>query len=461
MSTYNNQLDKPKVGLRKITKKSADKLGYDVSLFDSHARREPEDSIYPHTTPFIVKRHGDYDLERALSDARYDSSRARSSGMLEKLKSLEHYRPPSDVINEVLSMYDSGNDYHMDEDDVRTSSRSLYDNWPYFYHSPYEYEHNKDISDTEKAKDKRYAADTVKDVIPVHEHIENDGPHNYENTPSYIHDRDNPMMGDEPFFSFVLNDYYERNNDDDPLIFKGIHWGKDFDQDTYIPGSEDVKRNRRLEKDYYTTIRPISTYSAPTHSDASKYTLADSATEKFANKIHEYDKFNTGQKRNSNYNSGFDNSANRYTGFKDFLDSFANKFGVEDHTRSNNYQHQTNQDKGESRKGFRRVYHKDEYQEDNEFFDRNNSSTRTDNRNDSKAHVKGAEGVLRSHAAAAVGNETSAANNSGNMNKTKFDDRQKGQETLTNLNSQFNKYIDVAKQAALSNNADYADHYKI
>ncbi|CAH0596466.1 unnamed protein product [Chrysodeixis includens] len=463
LSMYNNQVDKPNLydfNLRKM-KKSADKLGYDMSIMDSHASRELEDSFFPQTTPSMVKRDGDYELERALSDARYDSSRARSDNMVDKLKTLVHYQPSSDALHDVITMYDSGNDYHMDDDDVRTSSRSLYDNWPYFYHSPYEYEHIKDISDTEKAKDKRFAADTVKDVIPVHEHIENDSPHHYDSTPSYFRDRDNPIIGDEPFFSFVLNDYFDRSGDEDPLTFKGLHWGKDFDQDTYFPGTEDVKRNRRLEKDYYTTSRPPLTYPAPTRTSTSKITLAESVTQKYDNNLHEYDKYNTGQSSGSNYNSEFDNKANRYNGFKNFLDSFANKFGVEEHTQSNDYHHESNEDKGESRKGFRRVYHKDEYQEDNEFFDRNNSSTRTNNTGASKAHVNASEGILQSHAAAAVGNESSAANNSGNTNITKVEDSQKGHEAVSNVKNQFNKYIDVAKQAALRNNADYADQFKI
>lgn len=437
--------------------KSAEKLKIESPIYEDVTER-----IMPHTTPSMLKREIDYELAKARSDAKYDSSRAKSDGIIEKLKSLMHYTPPPDVLNEIISGYDSSNEFHMDDDDVRTSSRGLYDNWPYFYHSPYEYEHNKDIFDMEKAKDKRYAADKIQSIIPVHEIIENDVPNDYERTAKYFRDvTDNPMVGDEPFFSFVLNDYFERSNEEDPLVFKGLDWGRDFDHNGFLSGMDDVIRNRRIEKTYHPTVssKPdVLVYSTNVDSTTSQ---AVSATGKGHRKHSDFDKHENGAKKISNLKTEFENSENKYNGFKDFLDNFANKFGAEDHKKKIKYIHQTNKDKGENRKGFHRVYHKDEYQEDKDFYDNNNSSTRGEEKASSNAHIGGSEAYLRSQAAAAIGNVTNAANNSGITKDERFENSKKGHDKFNTLENQFNKYIDVAKQAALSNNADYIEQYRI
>lgn len=409
------------------------------------------DIIGPYTTPSSLKSEIDYALAKSAADARYEISKSSSDSMLDKLKSLMHYHPPPDVANEInMAGYDGTSDYHMDHDDIRSSSSSLYDNWPYFYHSPYEYEHNKDIFDTEKAKDKRYVADGHKNVIPVHEVIENDHPPGYDGTPKYLHTTDNPVGGDGPFFSFVLNDYFERSSDDDPIIFKGLDFANDFDHDTYVPKSD----GRKLRNSYYSTISP-GTVNYDTYTK-----LAEAEKEKNRWRDNSFDKGEIGEKKNSQHKTGFENQANHYNGYKDFLDNFANKFGSEDVKKNLNYIRATNQDKGENKKGFRRVYHKDEYQEDKEFFDNNNSSAKGVEKGGYNAHVGGSEAYLRSQAAAAVGNQNNAHSNAGNTNDAKFSNSHKGHDRLNTLESSLNKYRNVAKDAALSNNADYSDSFR-
>nr|XP_021183285.2 uncharacterized protein LOC110371385 [Helicoverpa armigera] len=412
--------------------------------------------ISPHTTPF-TKRDIDYEIAKSASKAKYETSRMKSDNMYDKLKSVMHYHPPPD--KEFVSGYDGSSEYRIDDDDVRSSSRSSYDSWPYFYHSPYEYAHDKDMYDAEKVKDKRYVLEGIQS-IPVYEVTENDTPAGYAASPgSYYDVTDNPITGDEPFFSFVLNDYFERSGyDEDPLSFKGLDWGKDFDHDISMP--EDNGRIRRLENsNYYSTVPPLT--NTESQDVYSRYSNAESAATKGKRQDHEFDKRENGAKKHSDHKTEYENKLNRYNGFKDFLDTFANKFGSEDHKKDSKIINQVNRDKGENRKGFHRVYHKDEYQEDKEFFDNNNSSTRGIEKGSSNAHLGGSEAYLRSQAAAAVGNQSTNANNSGNTRDQKFEKTHTGRDKSNAVQHSFNKYIDAAKRAALSNEADYADHYRI
>uniref|UniRef100_A0A2A4K4I6 Uncharacterized protein n=1 Tax=Heliothis virescens TaxID=7102 RepID=A0A2A4K4I6_HELVI len=411
--------------------------------------------ITPYATPSSLKSDIDYEIAKSASNARYESSKMISNNALDKLKSVMHYHPIPP--NEITAGYDGSSEYHVDDDDVRTSSRSLYDNWPYFYHSPYEYEHNKDIFDAEKAKDKRYVSDEVKSIIPVHEVIENDGPGDKDI--NYYDIKDNPITGDQPFFSFVLNDYFEKSGyDEDPLTFKGLEWGKDFDREILVP-EIDNDRNRRLENsNYYSTISPLATTTQDIYS---RYMNTESAANEGRRRQHEFNKRENGAKKYSDHNTEYDNKLNQYNGFKDFLDTFANKFGSEEHKKDSNIIHKVNRDKGENRKGFHRVYHKDEYQEDKEFFDNNNSSTRGEEKGSANTHVGGSEAYLRSQAAAAVGNQSNNASNSGKTRDKKFEKTHTGHDKSNTLENSFNTFIDVARQAALSNEADYADHYRI
>ncbi|KAJ8711895.1 hypothetical protein PYW08_008849 [Mythimna loreyi] len=410
-----------------------------------------EDLIRPYATPSTLSSEVDYAISKSAADARYESSKSSSDNMLDKLKSLMHYRPPQDMISDNNIMgYDGSNDYRsIDDDDIRSSSRN-YDSWPYFYHSPYEYEHNKDIFDTQKAKDKRYV-DGSDHIIPVNEIIENDHPQGYENRAKHQRDASdsNPITGDEPFFSFVLNDYYEKSGDEDPVVFKGLDFGNDFDHETYLREPDNSRINT-----YYSTIKP-----ATANHDAYRNLAAlESVTNRNSKREHIFDKNEAGDMKKSELKTGFENHANRYNGFKDFLDNFANKFGSEDLTKNINYIRSMNQDKGENNKGFRRVYHKDEYQEDKEFYNNNNSSAKGLEKGGFNAHLGGSEAYLRSQAAAAVGNQAQAASNAGNTADTKFKNSHNGHDRYNTLENKLHKYRNVAKAAAQSNNADYIDN---
>ncbi|CAH0678081.1 unnamed protein product [Spodoptera exigua] len=437
------------------------KAQYDTRTLEKMRNEAPivyEDFIAPYTTPSIIKQKIDYEIAKSVADAKYEDSKSSDDDTLEKLKSIMHYSPPTEMTKDIMPDYASS-EYSMDDDDVRSSSRSLYDNWPYFYHSPYEYETNGDALNTEKAKDKRYVMDGFDSIIPVQEIIENDvPPQPYEPPRKYYHEvTDNPIVADEPFFSFILNDYYEKNNAEDPVIFKGLDIGRDFDHETYFPEVEEARRSRRIDNSYYTTISPVTS-----HYDAhNKVSQAESVTEQHNRRNHEFDTRKNGVTRGDHNNSEYANKATEYNGFKDFLDNFAQKFGSEDHKRNSNYIHETNKDKGENRKGFRRVYHKDEYMEDKEFYDNNNSSTRGVDKASSNAHIGGSEAYLRSQAAAAVGNRSHAASNAGKANNATFNNHYSGHDRSNTSDNKFNKYIDVAKQTAQSNDADYADHYRI
>lgn len=423
--------------------------------------------IMPYTESPVSSYHIDYLKSKAEAkfDSHYLPSKMKSDAMYEKLKSIMHYKYPDDGTMD--GAYDSMNDYHIDEDDVRTSSRSSYDSWPYFYHSPYEYEAMKIGSDVEKAKDKRYIADSNRDIIPVHEEVD-DIPHYYNKaltTPRYDRDisTDNPVFGDQAFFSFVLNDYFDKSNEDDPLVFKGLDWGKEFDHETSIPDIDDyLKRNRRLEsnKNYYNDNREPTSQKSTQSYDSSKASVGESSTEKGYNKKHEFDKHEKGNEHKENNKSAYENSGNNYRGFKDFVDTFANKFGGEEHKKDSKYVLKQNQDRGEKRKGFRRVYHKDEYQEDNEFFDNTNNSAKAEEKGASTVHSGGSEAFLKSQAAAAIGNEANAYNNAGNASNNNFERNHSGENQNKGVDSEFNRYRDVAKKAALSNSADYVDRYR-
>ncbi|XP_026763744.2 uncharacterized protein LOC113522265 [Galleria mellonella] len=410
-----------------------------------------------------------FDYEKAKADAIYDSkyipAKIKSDAMYERLKSVMYYDPSGDnVINEIG--YDISNDYHIDDNDVRTSSRNVYDSWPYYYHSPYEYEIMKVDSDIQKAKDKRYAVDAPKDFIPVYESPEYDIPNQYGSslsTARYNRDlsTDNPIVGNRPFFSFALNDYYDKHQDDDHLEFKGLDWGKDFDDETLFPDIDEyVKRNRRLENSNQATIHPayIQTNHIENEGTAQR---GKSSTEKGYTKKHKFDKSDKGENSNEHHKKGYEKSNHNYRGFKDFIDTFANRFGAEDHKKDANYIIKKDQDKGENRKGFRRIYHKDEYQEDNEFFDNNRNSAHADEKGSSTLHNGGSEALLQSHAAAAIGNEASASQKAGNTENKKFANSHKGHDFRNGYDSNFNRYRDVAKKAAQSNSADYSDNFRV
>lgn len=424
------------------------------------------ESFVTSTVPSLTEYSVNYAIAKAESKQGSNDlpQRLYSDAMYERLKSLMHYRPSTD--QKSISDYDAVNGFYIDNDDVRTSSRSTYYDWPYFLHSPYEYEHRKIDSNIQKAKDKRFAIDTSHRVIPVYEQQNDDrndyNPVSTSEYPDEMTTHDNPIAGHQPFFSFVLNDYFDKSgSNDDPLTFKGLEWGNEFDDSSsysdndYESENEDYgKRNRRLQSSYPPDIT-TRTY------DSNKESKGESVTEKGYTKKNNFDNYEKGSDQNSNHESGYKKDGNNYAGFKDFKDTFTNKFGSEEHKKDSKYSLKNGQDKGEKRKGFRRVYHKDEYQEDNEFYDNTNHSAKGDEKGSSSIRTGGSGAHLQSHATAALGDQSNAYNKTGKISNKKYENNRTGYDNRNGFDSNFNRFRDLAKQAARSNDADYSDHYRI
>lgn len=402
------------------------------------------------------------DYQIAKSEAKYNSkympSTIKADVEIEKLKSAMHYRPSSDLSYDLA--YNTYNNFHVDEDDVRTSSRSPYDGWPYFY--PYDYDLNKaNVDNTlQKVVDKRYATDSNAKyrTIPVYEHQEYDKPYLESTT------QDNPISGHQPFFSFVLNDYYEKSGDDDALNFKGVEWGNDFDYGHGTPVTEDITKNRqRLSRQDNPNNNKYSGQHSNNVEHTEKYDgyeldLGDSSTEKGYKKSHEFDNEQKEDKEKSEHQKDYQQNGQNHKQFKDFLDTFVNKFGGEKHNKNAKYSLQRNQDKGEKKKGFRRVYHKDEYQEDNEFYDNINNKAHVHEDSHSIGHSGGSEALVQSHAAAATGDETNSHSKKGNKHKSHSKVKHRGNDRSEGTDYDFNRYREEAKKAARINSAEYPDY---
>lgn len=424
------------------------------------------ESTMPYTTKSWTEHSINYEIAKAKSKFSVDplmAIKTKSDIMQNRMKSLMHYSRPSRTLEDKTPRYDYNREFHIDADDVKSSSRNEYEWWPYFLHHPYEYEQTKIDSDIQKAKEKRYAVESAERVIPVHESHEdyNDGyGASVHSGPRYHRamKADNPIAGDEPFLSFVLNDYFDKNADDDPLVFKGLEWGTDFDMNKHK--THNFEKRHGIYNDPSNYIDNEDHIGAQNFNAVSK-SLAESATEKGYKNSHQFDNYEKGDTRKENSKADHLDAGDRRTHFKDFVDQFANKFGGEDHKRHSNFALKTNKDNAEKRKGFRRVYHKDEYQEDNEFFDNTGNSVKAEDSGSSTTHLGGSEAAVQSHAAATEGSTTNSFNNAGNSENNKFESSHIGHDNKQGLDRNFNKYIDVAKETAHSNIADYYDKFVV
>lgn len=407
------------------------------------------------------------DAAIAKAEANYDSkflpSKMKSDAMYERLKSVMHYHPPDSTFETPIG-YDMYN-YHLDDEDIRTSSRGLYNSWPYFYQSPYEYEYMKIDSEIEKAKNKRYTINSIS-MQPVYRNAYDIPDSNeYAMIPSHVESvTDNLIRSNGPFFS--LNKYPY----DDLLTFKGIEWDKDFGYRPKVYETEEYKRKEQdldnnFPKKLTMTVLPSSpdiiNYNSNKVLDDTDTNYGDSIKENSYVKKNKFNTLKIGKDNLKNHKTAYENDKKMFKTFKDFTDSFASKYGEEDHKKDSKYILKMNQDKGEKKKGFRRVYHKDEYQEDNEFYDNNNNSAKAEESGSSKAHIGGSEAILQSNSAIAVGDVGTALNKAGSEEDKLFENKHKGHDFRKGTNNQFNRYKDVAKKSAQSNIADYKDHYRI
>ncbi|CAG9568320.1 unnamed protein product [Danaus chrysippus] len=316
----------------------------------------------------------------------------------------------------------------------------------------------------EKAKDKRFLVEEDKRVIPVHEHIKDDVIDNrlYDQADVYnkmILTTDNPMFGEQPFFSYVLNDYFDKTNDYDPLTFKDLSWGKEFDQEMPLPDIGDYSKDfhpfnevPRRKNVYGSDDKLVKKYSHTTKERNNNNNLLDSDTI-LVDSEQEDDQ---SQHRQSYRNFKGDNDV----GFKEFADYFATRFGSENHNNKINYNGNKIIDKGENKKGFRKVYHKDEYQEETEFHDNNNEKASVDNNSDSQVNVGGVEKVAHAQAVGASGSNNTSTELKESETRKRSNKSYKTEQPQNN-GPDFKQYRDVARDAVLSNNADYIDNYMI
>lgn len=417
------------------------------------------DPTIQHNKAGIDTRGLDLMIMRAKSNSYYLPPILKSGEVNEKLNPMSGDTKSEKPVGlpDVLSQY-SNVEYHMsDEDDVKTSPRSVYGNWPSYHYTPYETEQNRKQAQIEKAKDKRHIGDEDSTrVIPIHEDLSHDVP------TSYVAN-DNPLSGNDPFFSFVLNDYIDDKPSDDQFTFKGA---SDWDNGGLRSLSEDFSsRNRRIGNTNF-NMQKDSKY--PADSEPQLYrrrhneittSLGDLVTEKGIHKGNEFRQNANGDNIIVNDKANYKQGQQSSKGNKDFLETFANKVDGQDHRNNSKFSVKKNEDNGEKIKGFHRIYRIDEYKEDKEFYKNSDNNAKLEENGTSNTHAAGSKGVLGSSAAASISDQSYDAKRTGNIERNQFGNYLKGQDMVNNYEKDFRRYRDAAKQAALSNNMDYSDRY--
>ncbi|XP_063363833.1 uncharacterized protein LOC134652598 [Cydia amplana] len=408
------------------------------------------ESIMPFTKAWD-KHSLNYEIAKAKSKLGLDPSlsiKADGKFMKDRVKSLERYSA-TEPSKDITPMYDFNRELHIDDDDVKTLSGHTLEWWPYFLHSPYEYESIKMDSQVEKAKEKRYAIASTDRVIPVHENQEDDSheysePHYDRSTMTGLGEK--PDIRDSGYISYTINDSGS-NYESDPLE---LSWENAFDTNDDI--QDTGKRNRRLDE-----LNHFNNHNSGTKVDASnKAALGDSNTEKTYEKKHEFNKHESGDSKNHDHNTNRAVAENNESAYKDIVDEFANRYGAEDHKRHSNFALKKNSDNGEKRKGFRKVYHKDEYQEENEFFDSTKNSANAEDSGSYISNLGGSTAAIHSHAAAAAGNKANAFNDVEHSKKNAFENNHKGHDAKHGLERDSNRYKDISQ---ISADRDYTYYY--
>lgn len=422
------------------------------------SRKSHSDSI-PSETGYVYSKTDDkpgsymsYSSNNA-KDYHYDKAKLANDKFLERMKSIMHY----DMSKDVNQMRDYGsNTFNTDDDDVRTLSRNFYHSWP-FYYSPYEHEFDKEV---ETIKDKRYVDLSRGMIKPVHEDIENDVPLKISGflptEASLSSEQSHPVSAERPFLSFVINDYTDKNSnkDEDSFTFKGL------DDNYYDDNSPGLFMSKFPE---YTYSKPndhyANEYKGDYNENLNNFELRNSVTEKAYNKKHEFDKHEKGDHEKENHRNEYEQAGNGYKAFKDFMDSFINQHAAQNEQKDSKYKLKHNAHKGENKKGFHRVYHKDEYQEDKEFYDNNNKTAQAEESGGSNLLTGQSGAVLRSQAVAALGNEAAGYRNTGGAEKGKFENNHKGYDNVKGSDKDSNNYRNLAKISSQNNYGNYGNDY--
>ncbi|XP_034835737.1 uncharacterized protein [Maniola hyperantus] len=353
----------------------------------------------------------------------------------------------------VLKSY--GSVFRADDEDIRTGFKNSYDIWPFFYQNLRGYVPKKLDLNVEKVKDKRSAIPKLEKVIPVHEKVDEtaddrrsenkaDSPQHHKHTNAGT--TDNPIYGNQ---SYVINDYFDKTDANDPTTLKGHSWGKEFDQEMALQDIDDYsKRMRRLEENTPKVSKKENEKKTNTltEHDATRESLNSKGRDLY----RESESREKGDDREHSYEGRHRYDGENYRGFKDFADSFAHMFGSEDHDRETNYAKKNNANKGEKKKGFRTIHHKDEYQEHHDFFDDTDNSENAEEKGSSKVHIGGSEALLRSSAGAATGSDANTLRNTENIERNEFERNHEDKQRYNGIERELDQHRDVAKHTALS-----------
>ncbi|KAG7309372.1 hypothetical protein JYU34_005328 [Plutella xylostella] len=379
--------------------------GY-LATFNSGRKRRYDSQLL--TTSRLSQPQEKYGDELAYEDLKRPLKIKRDAEY-ERLKSLMYYNEPE----ENLASY-SVNNIQSDSQDVRTTPGSSYEMWPYllanygnmYYYSDLDGDHDTEV---DNAKIKRYAMHE----IPVYEHIDDDAPtdivikgelpdfpspHNHKYDPPHIHNHN--YDHDEDSFNFNIDAY-------------GFDEGKDkYDSDSHIFDNHGPYSNGDRTKDTGFDKRLL------------------------------FDNSEIGNKGNNHNKIDYEQADKDYSGRKHYVDRFANKFGGEKHSKDANYRLKTLQDKNEKKKGFHRVYHKDEYKMDKEFYDNNAHLLEEDVKGNSALHNGGSIAALESLAAADVKERKKAYDRAHSAENDAFNNNHKGHKLSSGLNKKYDHYSD-------------------
>ncbi|KPJ17962.1 hypothetical protein RR48_07359 [Papilio machaon] len=229
----------------------------------------------------------------------------------------------------------------------------------------------------------------------------------------YGSDPDNPVFGDQAFFSFILNDYFDRNIEDDPKLMEDVRWGKDFDKE--LTAKRDAKRVRRLEN-YYIPVSSTET------------TTSDTTEAKYIMEAEEIIKSLTAKPIKKDSDS--------HKEFKSIVNMFVTKFGSNNRTNGTLVLRK----RQDMNRNNLITEEKDEYQEAGELLlalvaNYNNENKVEENENENVTTLSEFEQFMNAH-------------------ETHSETRRDDYKEIPNALSRFRH---VAKNVALVNNADYVD----
>lgn len=401
-------------------------------------------------TTFGSTSANDYHMDREISNSDNDFERMKSLSNYELSRNMDKTNAMFDA-SAKMNNYMSDQNFNMDDEDIRTDSGNLYDTWPYYYSY---FEPMLDMH-TETIKDKRYI-EPSHDIKPVHEYVDEEMP----NDMSFIHTErymrnvqyttpfpytviHQPISDNNGFLSYDINDNYDKNkyNDEDSFTFKGLD-------------------------NYYSV--PITHHANHHNYDignknkhAINQDIGKFVTEKAYEKKHDFDKHEKGNNEKEHHKGEYEKGGKKYNEYKNFKDAFGNRYSTGNENKDSKYELQNNSHKGEKKKGFHRVYHKNEYQEDNEFFDNNEKKANAEEKGGIHHNSGHQNGILHSQAAVSLGNEGMGFKNVGGFDKDKFEHNHSGDNAAKGIDKNLHAHVNFDQNSAQYRHGDYANRLHI